>query len=94
MWGNWIQIHAGKAMTKKEFDDACKFALKAGATMLPRFDDLERGGIVGIVRLVRWSRSDDSPWFMGKFGWVIERPYPLPFRPCVGQLGFFDPVAI
>lgn len=91
LYGKNVLIHAAKTMTKRDFEDACKFALKAGATMLPKFDELHRGGLVGIVRLVRCVRSDDSPWFTGKFGFVLEKPYPLPFRPCIGQTGFFDP---
>lgn len=91
--GHDIQIHAAKGMTKREFDEGCAFALKCGATKLPQFDALHRGGIVGVVRLVRCVRSSPSPWFVGKFGFVLARPYPIPFVPCIGQTGFFDPLS-
>lgn len=94
MIGQNFQIHAAKAMTRTEFDDACAFAVEAGARMLPKFDDVPRGGIVGVVRLVKCVRLSQSPWFVGKFGFVLEDPYPVPFVPCRGELSFFEPLAI
>lgn len=90
--GHNCLIHAGKAMTQREFDEACQFAAEAGATMFPKFDELKRGGIVGMVKFTKCVRLSSSPWFSGKFGFVISEPYPLPFRRCQGQLGFFKPV--
>jgi hypothetical protein len=87
--GNLL-IHAAKGMTKKEYDDACKFARTAGATMFPQFDDLKRGGIVGMVKLVDHVRRHKSKWFEGPTALVFTDPYPLPFRPYPGQLGFFE----
>ena len=89
--GHWIQIHAAKAMTDREFEDGCKFALEAGALILPQKETLRRGGIVGMARLVKCVRLNTSPWFVGKFGFVLEGAYPLPFQPCIGDRGFFEP---
>lgn len=54
------------------------------------FDDLQRGGIVGSVEIVDCVTASDSPWFVGKYGFMLRDPKPLPFTPWKGQLGFFD----
>lgn len=54
------------------------------------FDDLQRGGIVGSVEIVDCVTRSDSPWFVGKYGFLLRDPKPLPFTPWKGQLGFFD----
>lgn len=79
-------------MTVSDYGAALRFAVQAGATRLPEFEDLHRGGIVGIVRLVGCVRTSKSRWFTGKFGFVLEDPYPLPFVRCPGQTGFFEPL--
>ncbi len=84
-------IHASKSMTQKEFDDACKFARTAGATKFPQFDELKRGGIVGMARVTDHVTRHPSKWFTGPTALVLVEPYPLPFKPCQGQLGFFEP---
>lgn len=91
MIGRNFQIHAAKTMPQSEFDAACRFAQKAGATMFPDPERLRRGGLVGIVKLARVVRVSSSPWFVGKYGWCLEDAYPLPFLPCLGQQGFFEP---
>ncbi len=30
-----------------------------------------------------------SPWFVGPYGFVLDKPEALPFVPLTGQLGFF-----
>mgnify|MGYP003365171071 CR=1 FL=1 len=32
-----------------------------------------------------------SQWFCGPYGFVLRHARPLPFRPCRGKLGFFEP---
>ena len=54
------------------------------------FDDLERGGIVGSVEIVDCVTESASPWFVGRYGFVLRDPKPLPFTQWKGQLGFFD----
>ena len=49
------------------------------------------GGIVGIAELVDCVDASDSPWFFGPFGFVLRSARELPFVPCVGTLGFFEP---
>lgn len=100
-----ILIHASKGMTRAEHEDAIDFAVTAirsdprnqGKTKTVTlrelgfdFDALERGGIVGSVEIVDCVQHSDSPWFVGRYGFVLRDPRPLPFTPLKGQLGFFD----
>lgn len=84
-----VLIHASKGMTKAEYLDAWNYAHKRGTTA-PSFDVLERGGIIGSVEIVDCVSASMSPWFMGRFGFVLRNPIALPFRPFRGALGFFD----
>jgi hypothetical protein len=49
------------------------------------------GGIVGEAEIVDCVTSHPSEFFFGPFGFVIRNARPLPFRPCRGMLGFFEP---
>lgn len=98
-----ILVHAAKGMTRDEHEDAIHFAVAAirarpqeGAkptTLRERgfaHEDLARGGIIGSVEIVDCVQASDSPWFVGRYGFVLRDPQPLPFTPWRGQLGFFD----
>jgi hypothetical protein len=55
-----------------------------------------KGGIVGSVEIIDCIDEDDerakSPWFIGKYGYVLKNPKFLPLLPLKGRLGFFtDP---
>jgi hypothetical protein len=50
----------------------------------------DRGGIVGVAEIVDCVTASTSPWFAGRFGFVLRNARPLPFYPCKGRLGFFD----
>lgn len=81
-------IHAGKGMTRDEYENAEWDALENGVT-LPPYAALERGGIVGEAEIVDCVTHSDSPWFCGDYGFVLRNAKPLPFWPCKGMLGFF-----
>jgi len=97
-----VLIHASKGMTKDEYADASDFI---GRTMKqPDFDvilkrlgivpppyKMDRGGIIGVVEIVDCIEKSDSPWFFGRYGFVIRNARPLQFTPCKGALGFFKP---
>jgi hypothetical protein len=76
--------HAGKK-ADRDFD------VKNIAMHLTIADDLDLGGIVGQAVLVDCVASSASPWFFGPYGFMIRHAEPLPFRPCLGALGFFRP---
>lgn len=90
-----VLIHAAKGMTFDEWGHAWDFAqgslasakaLRAGVT----FDTIERGGIVGSVEIVDCVQRSESRWFVGRYGFVLRDPKPLPFLPWKGRLGFFE----
>lgn len=86
-----IMLHASAGMTRKEYADAVAFAAEANPLVLiPPYDTLKRGGIIGQVTIMDCVSQSKSPWFVGPFGFVLTDPYPLPFRPYTGALGFFE----
>jgi hypothetical protein len=50
------------------------------------------GAIIGEVDITGCVDKSNSPWFVGKYGFVLRNPvlYQTPF-PCRGALGFFTP---
>lgn len=76
----WFIIHAG--VSKSELD-----------MTNPKEAAMPRGGIVGMAKIVDCVTSMDSPWFFGKYGFVLRCAFPVPLIPCRGMLGFFSPPA-
>ena len=90
-------VHASKGMTKDEYEDCidtCHWISRKrpfpSNTVLPKFDDLERGGVVGMSEILDCVSQSESPWFFGEYGFVLGRSKVLPFMPFKGQLGFFN----
>jgi hypothetical protein len=52
-------------------------------------DELDFGGIVGMVDMIDCVESHKSRWFKGPFGYVLANPRFPSFRPCPGQVGLF-----
>jgi len=87
-----VLIHAGKTMTRADYQACCLFvAGMRSAWRLPAYDILRQqcGGIVGETEIVGCLLKSDSPWFCGEFGFLLKNSKPLSFMPCKGQLGFF-----
>jgi hypothetical protein len=84
-----VLIHAAKGLTRDEYARAAEFALFANGTVVPEFESLPRGGIVGAATIVDCVDGMFSPWFVGPYGFVLRSPQVLPFTPWKGQLGFF-----
>ena len=82
-------VHASQGMTKVEYAQAFRFAMELGVRA-PRYEDLQRGGIIGSVELVDSVDHSDSPWYMGHKGFVLRDPRPCEFYLLKGKLGFFD----
>lgn len=96
-----VCIHAAKGMTKDEFYSANRSIQKEvgavdqawldkwlGVTPAPYL--LKRGGIIGTAEIVDCVEASDSPWFFGRYGFVLRNVRSLPFIPVKGALGFFD----
>jgi hypothetical protein len=91
-----ILVHASKGMTPDEYRDAIDTARAARRGVpedqritAPSFATMQRGGFVGTVEIVDCVESSTSPWFFGRYGFVLRNPKPLPFVPYRGALGFF-----
>ncbi len=89
-----VLVHAAKGMTRKEYDVVMDFllvqALHAAAKSLPKFSELQRGGIIGSVEIIDCVTESNSPWLIGEYGFVLRDPKPMPLTPYMGRLGFFD----
>ena len=84
-------IHAGR-MPDAEWAPAETLRLRRnfGVVLPCEPAALELGGIVGVARLVDCVSDSDSPWFVGPYGFVVDRAAPVPFVPFKGKLGFFE----
>lgn len=85
-----VLIHAAKGMTKDEYIGAYVMAEEQGI-IIPDFKDLQRGGIIGKAVIIDCISHSYSPWFFGRYGFVMQNMKPLPFQPCKGELNFFTP---
>lgn len=88
-------IHAAKGMTRGKYEDAFIFAVNwcGFRGHFPRFDELQRGGIVGVADVVACvpSKRRSSAWHVeGQNGFALRGAMPLPFVPMNGRLGFFE----
>jgi hypothetical protein len=87
-----ILLHAAKTNSKTQIFDALQWC-KQAVGVNPEIDPavISFGCIVGHVDLVDCVEQSESPWFVGRFGFVLRNPVafarPIPYR---GQLGFFD----
>lgn len=86
-----VGIHAGQ---KIDLDGYDWVESNFPQIALPAASELERGGIVGRARIVDCVEESDSPWFFGRYGFVMADAKPLPLMPCRGMLGFFRPTLV
>lgn len=85
-----VLIHAGKTMARRYFDEVAADIATNFDIVLPAYELLERGGVVGVATIADCITSSSSPWFQGEFGFVMVDAKPLPFHACNGALGYFD----
>lgn len=97
-----VCIHASKGMSKAEYDDCLDFIdhikpldpvgrLSRRARFVNgQAGEQARGGIVGVADLVDCVEDSDSPWFMGRYGFVLKNVRAVKFIPVKGMLGFFE----
>jgi hypothetical protein len=86
--GKRIAIHAGKGMTREEYESAAAFMAGIGV-VCPAAADLLRGGIIGTAYLASIVNEHISKWFFGPRGLCLIRPEPVPFIGASGELGMF-----
>lgn len=83
-------VHASLGMTRDEYAAGHAIASEHGI-VLPAFDALERGGIVGEVDAMAWHDEPPDMPFAFTSGLELANGKLLPFTPCKGMLGFFKP---
>ncbi|MDR3495342.1 MAG: ASCH domain-containing protein [Ancalomicrobiaceae bacterium] len=91
-----VLIHTSKAkptlqdiyFVEQMLERATSAAAIAAMFVLPAVS-FNRGGIIGSVEIIDCVTESPSPWFFGRFGFVLKDPKPLPFIPCKGALGFW-----
>jgi hypothetical protein len=83
-----VLVHAGRSVDK----DAWAFLREMlPGVYIPLPSEILKGGIVGVTEITGCVTRHPSRWFFGSYGFVLTNSKPLDFRPCRGQLGFFDP---
>jgi len=93
-----VLIHAAKTMSRNDYADCALFCSRLPEGTLPAdfwfptFDQLKRqcGGIVGAMNIVDCVTQSRSPWFCGRYGFVIDAATSYEFHECKGALGFFQ----
>lgn len=96
-----VCIHAARGMTKDEYYHANRVIQAAvgmvdqawldrwhGVTASPA--KLQHGGIIGTAEIADCVEASASPWFFGRYGFVLRNVQPVDFIPVKGALGFFD----
>ncbi len=85
-----VLIHAGKTFDDDGHMDLCIKQMRGEFSVPSDEIEFKTGGIVGSVDIVDCVSQSDSEWFVGKYGFVLRNPRPLPFYSCKGQLNFFE----
>lgn len=94
----WVAVHASKSYSRAEWefaqsalDDVREFV--RWRIDLPSIEkaDVAFGAIIGTVEIVDCVTASESPWFFGKYGFVLRNPvkFDKPI-PCRGALGFWE----
>lgn len=86
-----IAIHASKGFSRWEYEEGVDYLPARYRKIVPAYQDVPRGAIIGLVDLVDCVEDSNSRWFNGPYGFVLRNPRPIikPI-PCTGQLGFWN----
>lgn len=93
--GSRVLLHASKNVTRVYYQDAVDtISALVPSVVVPYYEQIAKGAIVGAVTFVRSLRPASYPtarWhFAGQFGWVVRDPVALTEPiPCRGALGFW-----
>jgi len=86
-----IYVHASKGEDKEALEWLLSKGLPAMPVLMMFSDSIPKGAIIGEIDIVDCVKESKSPWFVGKYGFVLANPelYEKPI-PCRGKLGFFE----
>ncbi len=101
----WAILHAGKDIENRTWKTSVRGRVYIHASKTVEKDDvaflrtkgyqvpegLPTGGIVGAVDITGWVTHSESEWFYGPIGFTLANPEAMPFWPCRGLPGFFEP---
>lgn len=89
-----VCIHASKGLKDDDLSDFHATVQARNVSLVGKpelyFPEEPQGGIIGVAEIVDCVERSDSPWFFGRFGFVLRNAHPVPFIPVKGALGFFD----
>ena len=89
-----VCIHAAKVMTSDDWHAGMECMewrfIPSKACPPPKSRLLLKGGIIGVAEIVDCVEASASPWFFGRYGFVLRNARPVEFIPVKGALGFFD----
>jgi hypothetical protein len=85
-----VCIHAAKGMTVEEWRESSHWIRVHFGQLAPLLSEIQRGGIIGTAEIVDCIEASDSPWFFGRYGFVLRNVQSVDFIPVRGALGFFD----
>lgn len=93
LFGQRIAIHASKKIDPLDVEDAMDLGYSR-TLPLPCIDiiqgHLPGGVILGTVILAGCVSKSESPWFVGKYGFVLVGPRPVEPISIRGALGFWN----
>lgn len=85
-----IFIHASAKVDKEGYEIAKSICDKLKVD-LPLPEDLQTGGIVGVMTIVDTVKSRPrDPFFFGPVGFIVAEAKPIKFIPYKGRLSFFE----
>lgn len=85
-----IAIHASKGLTKAEYGADVQCLPRRWQKVIPAFEEMTRGSIVGVVDLVDCVTESKSNWFGGEYGFVLKYARAIKPIECTGALGFWN----
>lgn len=91
--GDYLAIHAGWMLD----DDTTTSHFVYDVMQMPLWkeDELVRGAVLGVARLVEVVRESDDRWFSGPYGWVLDDVVAIEPIPCSGRQGVWElPTAV
>ncbi|MGC8888337.1 MAG: ASCH domain-containing protein [Verrucomicrobiia bacterium] len=85
-----VLLHAGKNFPLDYYYYCSGYLIQEHKILLPPYDKIPLGAIVGIADLVDCVKKSDSIWFEGPYGFVLRNVKPLEPIPCKGALNIWD----
>lgn len=85
-----LAIHVSKAYTKRRHAEYRDVIQAKHNILLPEYESMEVGGLIGTVNLIDCVRSSPSQWFLGPWGFILTNAKPCTFVAMTGRLSMFE----